>query len=501
MNTPAKFLFVTALGISALSCQVDEIVTTINVDSEQKISETQGNFEGELAANSKFGSAIAVIGDLEADGVADLVVGAPFQDNGSITGTPLQDIGSITGTLFQDNGGAVWILFMDEDGTVDQETEISDQEGGFEGNLDDGDAFGSAVAGIGDLDADGINDIAVGAPLDDDGGNDRGAVWILFLQADGRVKSHQKISDDKGGFGGELENNDQFGTAIAALGDLDGDGITDLAVGAPFVNDGGIRGINAGAVWILFMNMDGTVKSRKKISGDADRFIDRIDRLATGELLTTGNLFGRSLTNMGDLDEDGITDLAVGAPGDDDDGLDRGAIWVLFLNTDGTVSREEKISLSESSFVLPIEDGDHFGEVIANAGDIDEDGVTDLAVGMPFDDDGGTDSGAVLILFINKDAEVRDLQKISNTQGIFNGILNSDDHFGAAIAGIGNFNNRRGVDLAVGAPFDNDGIFNLDNSVGINKGAVWILFMDETDTSTQCERSSLLRFLGVGNCQ
>jgi len=493
MNSPAKYLFAAALGISALSCQEDEIVTTINVDSEQKISETHGNFEGELAANSNFGSAIAVIGDLEADGVGDLVVGAPFQDNGGIVGTP-----------FQDNGGAVWILFMDEDGTVDQETEISDQEGGFEGNLDDGDAFGSAVAGIGDLDADGINDIAVGAPLDDDGGNDRGAVWILFLQADGKVKSHQKVSDDKGGFGGELENNDQFGTAIATLGDLDGDGITDLAVGAPLVNDGGIRDIDTGAVWILFMNMDGTVKSHKKISGDADRFIDRIDRLATGELLTTGNLFGRSLANMGDLNEDGVTDLAVGAPGDDDDGLDRGAIWVLYLNTDGTVSREEKISLSESSFVLPIEDGDHFGEVIANAGDIDENGVSDLAVGMPFDDDGETDSGAVLILFIDKDAEVLDLQKISNTQGIFNGILNSDDHFGAAIAGIGNFNNRRGVDLAVGAPLDNDGRLNLedlDNIGGINKGAVWILFMDEPDTRTECERSSLLRFLGFANCQ
>lgn len=501
MNTPAKYLFVTALGVSALSCQLDEIVVTTNVDSEQKISETHGNFEGELAANSYFGSAIAVIGDLEADGVGDLVVGAPFQDSGGIAGTPLQDNDGIVGTLLQDNGGAVWILFMDTDGTVDQETEISDQEGGFEGNLDDGDAFGSAVAGIGDLDADGINDIAVGAPLDDDGGNDRGAVWILFLQADGRVKSHQKISDDKGGFGGELENNDQFGTAIATLGDLDGDGITDLAVGAPLVNDGGIRDIDTGAVWILFMNMDGTVKSHKKISGDADRFIDRIDRLATGELLTTGNLFGRSLANMGDLNEDGVTDLAVGAPGDDDDGLDRGAIWVLYLNTDGTVSREEKISLSESSFVLPIEDGDHFGEVIANAGDIDEDGVTDLAVGMPFDDDGETDSGAILILFINKDAEVHDLQKISNTQGIFNGILNSDDHFGAAIAGIGDLNNRRGVDLAVGAPFDNDGVLNLDNSVGINKGAVWILFMDEPDTRPQCERSSLLRFLGIGNCQ
>ncbi|MDX2458112.1 MAG: integrin alpha [Gammaproteobacteria bacterium] len=459
MNRAAKCLLVTLLGMSALSCREDEIVITINVDSEQKISETHGNFEGELTANSQFGSAVAVIGDLEADGVGDLVVGAPFQDN----------------------GGAVWVLFMDKDGTVDLETKIADSEGGFRGNLDDKDAFGSAVAGIGDLDGDGINDIAVGAPLDDDGGNDRGAVWILFLKADGKVKSHQKISDDAGKFRVELENNDQFGTALATLGDLDGDGITDLAVGAPFANN--LR-IETGAVWILFMDTDGTVKSHRRISGRTGSLNDP---------LASGNLFGRSLANMGDLNKDGVTDLAVGSPGDDDGGLDRGVIWVLYLNTDGTVSREEKISVTESSFVLPIEDGDHFGEVIANAGDINEDGVTDLAEGIPFDDDGATDSGAVFILFINSDSEVLDLQKLSNTQGIFNGILNSDDHFGAAIAGIGDLNNRRGVDLAVGAPLDNDG--------GLNKGAFWILFMDEADTRTECERSALLRFLGIGNCQ
>ena len=209
------------------------------------------------------------------------------------------------------------------------------------------------------------------------------------------VDSEQKISETDGNFEDKLTANSQFGSAIATLGDLDGDGITDLAVGAPLAND---SGIDAGAIWVLFMNMDGTVKSRKKISGDADRFIDR---LLSGDLLAGGNLFGSSLANMGDLDKDGVTDLAVGSPGDDDGGLDRGAIWVLYLNTDGTISREAKISLTESSFNLPIKDGDHFGEVIANAGDIDEDGITDLAVGVPFDDDGGTDSGAAFILYIN----------------------------------------------------------------------------------------------------
>lgn len=454
----SKALLPILLASGMVACYQDEVVITINVDSEQKISETRGNFNGNLTINSEFGSAIAVVGDLEADGVGDLVVGSPYQNN----------------------RGAVWILFMDKDGSVDMDQEISHEAGNFNGNLDRDDAFGSAVAGIGDLDGDGVNDIAVGAPFDDDGGKNRGALWILFLQANGKVKSHQKISDDAGSFSGKLDDDDAFGSAIATLGDLDGDGITELAVGAPLANE---NGIDAGAVWILFMNMDGTVKSHKKISGDSGRLKD---------LLVAGDQFGRSLTNIGDFDKDGVNDLAVGSPGFDDEGLDRGAIWILYLDTDGSVDRKREISASESDFNLPIIDGDNFGEVVANAGDIDEDGTIDLAVGLPFDDDGGTDSGAVFILFLNNRAEVDEIQKVSATQGVFNGILNSEDHFGAAIASIGDLNNSRTVDLAIGAPLDDNG--------GLDKGAVWILFLDEPDTRTECERDALLRFLGIGNC-
>ena len=81
---------------------------------------------------------------------------------------------------------------------------ISDTEGGFTGILDDWERFGTSVALLGDLDGDGVDDLAVGASRDDDGGEDRGAVWILFLNTDGTVKSHQKISDTEGGFTGTL---------------------------------------------------------------------------------------------------------------------------------------------------------------------------------------------------------------------------------------------------------------------------------------------------------
>lgn len=458
-----------ALAGSVAGCEVndfnDPIIST-SVDSEQKISESEGNFNGLLSGGSEFGYALADLGDLEVDGVQDLAVGAPLDNAGG------------------PGRGAVWILFMDADGNVDMETKISDQDGDFNGRLNNGDRFGSAVAsirdfdgdGIGDIDDDGITDLAVGAPLDDDGGSDRGAVWILFMRQDGTVRDQQKISQREGNFNGRLDDGDQFGAAITSLDDLDRDGIPDLAVGAPLDDD---RGIDAGAVWILFMNADGTVKSEQKISATNGNFEGR---------LAGGDSFGRALANLGnlDLDLDAIVDIAVGAPGDDDGVLGHGAVWILFLRQDGTVASEQKISAKEGGLEAILSGDDRFGEAVANAGDIDHDGIIDLAVGAPGDDDGAVDSGAVWLLYMKRDGSVNQLQKLSRDTGLLGTLLNSGDRFGAAVAGIGNLDGHGTLDLAVGAPFD--------KTLGIEKGAVWILFMSEIETTTACEQSPALNF-------
>ncbi len=236
-------------------------------------------------------------------------------------------------------GGPGWVL---------SHQKISDTEGGFTGILDNADLFGVSATSLGDLDGDGIGDLAVGVWRDDDGGTDRGAVWILFLNADGTVNSHQKISDTQGGFTGTLNNGDIFGYSVAALGDLDGDGVPDLAVGA-FADDDG--GFNRGAVWILFLKTDGTVKSHQKISDTQGGF--------TG-ILDNGDWFGGSVASLGDLDGDGVGELAVGADGDDDGGLTRGAVWILFLNANGTVNAHQKIS-STAGGGPPLNNGDQFG--------------------------------------------------------------------------------------------------------------------------------------------
>jgi hypothetical protein len=91
---------------------------------------------------------------------------------------------------------------------VESSTRISDTGGNFLPDLNDNDQFGSAIARLGDLESDGVVDLAVGAPGDDDGAADRGAVWILFLNFDGQVLARQKISDPGGGLQSALQDGE-----------------------------------------------------------------------------------------------------------------------------------------------------------------------------------------------------------------------------------------------------------------------------------------------------
>ena len=357
----------------------------------------------------------------------------------------------------------VWMFFAcprahAQPGMVLTHQKISDTEGGFSGGLNNNDLFGVSVAFLGDLDGDGVGDLAVGAI--DVGGGGRGAVWILLLNSDGTVKAHQKISDAEGGFTGILDDGDRFGRSVASLGDLDGDGVGDLAVGADLDDDGGIPpNAERGAVWVLFLNTNGTVKAHQKISDTQGGF---------GGVLDDIDEFGFSVASLGDLDGDGVGDLAVGAVQDDDGGTNRGAVWVLFLNTNGTVKAHQKISDTEGGFSGGLNNTDLFGISVASLDDFDGDGVGDVAVGASADDDGGNARGAVWILLLNSDGTVKSHHKISDTEGGFTGILDDDDRFGDAVASLGDFDGDGVGDLAVGA---------VDEGGGA-RGAVWILLLN-----------------------
>ncbi len=408
-----------------------------HVRFHQKISETSGGFTGMLPSGATFGGAVASLGDLDGDGNVDLAVGAGADDDGGFA------------------TGSVWILFLHANGTVKAHQKISATEGGFTGMLDNEDIFGRSVVSLGDLDGDGIVDLAVGASGDDDGGLGRGAVWILFLHTDGTVRAHQKISASEGSFTGTLDDGDLFGESLALLSGGSAD--ARLVVGARGTNGGGM---NRGAVWILSISAKGIVETHQKISVSQGGFTGTLD---------DGDAFGGSVASLGDLDGDGNADLAVGAIGDDGAGLNRGAVWILFLRANGTVERHQKINGTEGGFAGTLEDSDFLGNALASVGDLDCDGVIDLAVGASGDDDGGTDRGALWTLFLTPQGVVQLHSKVSSTSGGFTGFVENFDALGFSVASIGDLDGDGNADLAVGAPFDGD---------GLGTGAVWILFLD-----------------------
>lgn len=432
-----------------------------SVDSEQKVNQLEGSFNGLLQDEDRFGSAITNIGDLEGDGVINLAIGTPGDDDGGM------------------DRGAIWILLMNDNGQVDLERKISSSEGGFSGTLVNDDRFGSSIETLGDLNNDGVTDIAVGAPGDDEGGTDRGALWILFMNSDGSVQSERKIANNLSGFGDVLNNNDQFGSALANIGDLNNDGVTDLAVGTPLNDDGGV---DFGALWILFMNTDGTVAGSQKISFTVGGF--------AGSLFANDH-FGSSVVAIGDFDVDGVTDLVVGSPGDDDGGTNRGAVWLLFMNRNGTVKNELKISQTQGKFDGSIGDGAEFGGAVSNLGDYNNDGINELGVGAKFSDDGGIERGAFWVIFLETNGEVRSSSKISDLHGNFNGTLADGDQFATDLVSIGDLDSDGIDDIAVTA--------SGDNGNGTHRGAVWILFMAPVETGVRIDKEADLATLFGGS--
>lgn len=250
-------------------------------------------------------------------------------------------------------------------GTVREKTQILDGSAGFAGPVPDGAQFGHELANLGDLDGNGVPDLAVASPGDSDGASQAGAVWILFLAADATVVGQQKISATSGGFGGTLNALDRFGTQLASVGDLDGDGRAELAVLSSAPN----------RLWILFLNADGTVRAHHETLFGAPPF----------SALDTQ--FGGALAALGDRDGDGRGDLALGAPRTPDGATGAGAVWIAYLAADGSVHTAKKISATSGGFGVSLPEEAFFGTEIVALGDLDGNGHGDLgvvAIGVEF---------------------------------------------------------------------------------------------------------------------
>jgi len=234
-----------------------------------------------------------------------------------------------------------------------------------------GDYFGQATTPVGDWDGDGNSDLVIASPLADDGGRNKGAIELCFLNSDGTIREQRRISSTSGGFGTGLDVRDSFGgRGVSLLGDVDGDGLTDAAVGAYLDDDGGTE---AGAIWILFLNADFTVKSKTKISATSGN-------LSYAPL--AGDNFGHSIAAVGDWDGNGVPDIATGANADDTGGTDAGSFSLLLLNSDATVKYQFVINATNNAFPgITIPASDRFSRTVAYMGDHRQNGTRSIAIG------------------------------------------------------------------------------------------------------------------------
>jgi len=403
-----------------------QVTTQWGPDGFVKIENGSGGFIASVSAADRFSRDHDQAGDINGDGIIDLVVGARSDDDGAT------------------DAGAVYILFMNNDGTVQSNQKISMLDGGFTETLNAGNFFGYGVAGIGDYDGDDIPDIAVSAPVPPNR-----ALYIIHLNANGTVKDFVK-------------NNNITAQGLSAVGDLNNDGRIDLVACDPGSD---IGGTNIGAISILFLDATSNVIPSQTV------LINPLSGgLGTG--LIAGDQFGgREVAMLGDLDSDGTLEMAVGAFMSDGG---KGAIWMLSLdNTTFNVVSKLKITEGLNGFSDTLTtganpngtEGASFGHALCKVGDLNGDGVPDLMTGANQQNEGWG-----YILYLNADKTVKTFTRIDNTDGGFGLVLDPIERFSRSISFIGDLRGDGTIAVNYGG-----------GAAGTAGGTLYLLFFKPCD--------------------
>ena len=321
--------------------------------------------------------------------------------------------------------------------------------------------FGYALA-AGDFDCDGFDDLAIGMPDVDMGAAfDAGRVLILYSDPFGPNTTGRQVWDQNSSvIEDDAELNDNFG-AVLAVGDFNGDECDDLAIGIPGEDIGVENG--AGAVSVLYGGPMG-------LSGDFDDFWHQ-DLATIGGVSEAGDRFGAALA-VGDFDDDGLTDLAIGVPGEDIGAVaDAGLAHVLWGTVFGLGAGNSLTLYRGSGLLGAPQSGEDLGQSLAAGNFVPLFAGDDLAIGAPGLDVSGFDQAGGFVLVSDLAGALFDSTWSQDTTGV-PGAVEDFDRFGSALA-AGDFDGDGIDELAVSAPEE-----DIGNPLIGSVGAVIVMDFD-----------------------
>ncbi|MBK9332675.1 MAG: FG-GAP repeat protein [Ignavibacteria bacterium] len=338
-----------------------------------------------------FGYSVSTAGDVNGDGYSDVIIGAPLYDNGQTDeGKCYAYLGSAIGIA----ATPVW---------TKESNEISGQ-------------FGISVSTAGDMNADGFADVILGGNYLENGEVDEGRAY-LYLGYSGGLDGGSWINYESN------QANSQFGYSVATAGDINGDGYSDIIIGAYNYDNGHT---NEGAAFVYL----GSVTGMSTVAGWS----------AVGNL--TNSLFGESVSTAADVNGDGYSDVIVGAPYFDNGQANEGAAFVYHGSASGLSLTSNWSAEGNQIFAL-------FGNSVSSAGDVNGDGYSDVIVGANLFNNGESDEGAAFVY--HGSASGLSLTPNWSAEG------NQDSvDFGESVSTAGDVNGDGYSDVIIGAyRFDN----------------------------------------------